>query len=295
MENWLRNYKIIIGKEGQTGFQLGGKAKGQNLHVSFSIEKTDDTANNSASMKIWNLSDEHINMLSEDGVKVEIRAGYDENLATVYYGDVVEVIESLDDSDRLVEVELSEGAKDFQSYTSFSMQGMIPCSSVLGKFINEIGSPSVVYSAGARELINNVKYGNGYSYVGRTKDGFSAVLTKCGLTWSMQNGVIQIYKLGESITTKAFLLTADTGLIETPKRIVLNAKGQVVSDAKKKKEAGNTKGYEITYLMNGAIGINDLVYVRTRKIDGTYRVKNVQIDGDNFDGDWVCTAQVVEV
>jgi len=295
MENWLRNYKIIIGKQGQQGIQFGGNAYGDNLHVSFDIEKTDDTSNNTASMKLWNLSDEHINALSADGTKVEIRAGYSDNLATVYYGDVVEVVEELDDSDRMVEVELSEGVSDFQSYVSFSLAGSVPCVSVLSRFINEIGSPSVIYSNTASELINNVKYGNGYSYVGRTKDGFSAVLSKCGLTWSMQNGVIQIYKVGESITTKAYLLSSDTGLIETPKRIVLNSKGELVSDAKKKKEAGNVKGYEIVYLMNGSIGVNDLVHVKTKKIDGTYRVKNVTISGDNYEGDWICTAQVVEV
>ena len=54
-------------------------------------------------------------------------------------------------------------------------------------------------------------------------------------------------------------------------------------------------GYEVVYLMNGAIGVNDLVKLESEEVTGIFRVYKLVIDGDNIEGDWQCTAQLVEV
>ena len=47
--------------------------------------------------------------------------------------------------------------------------------------------------------------------------------------------------------------------------------------------------------MNGAIGINDTVKLQSSTANGYFRVHKVTIDGDNLDGDWICTAQLIEL
>ena len=54
-------------------------------------------------------------------------------------------------------------------------------------------------------------------------------------------------------------------------------------------------GYEVEYFLNGAINVNDLVQLQSAKVSGYFRVKNIQISGDNLEGDWTCTAKMVEV
>ena len=54
-------------------------------------------------------------------------------------------------------------------------------------------------------------------------------------------------------------------------------------------------GWEVEYLLNGAIGINDTVQLESRMARGYFRVHKVTFDGDNMEGDWVCTAQLLEI
>ena len=54
-------------------------------------------------------------------------------------------------------------------------------------------------------------------------------------------------------------------------------------------------GWEVEYLLNGAIGINDIVRLESGAARGYFRVHKVTLDGDNLEGDWICTAQLMEV
>ena len=54
-------------------------------------------------------------------------------------------------------------------------------------------------------------------------------------------------------------------------------------------------GWEITYLMNAAIGVNDYIKLESKKASGVFRVSKIKIEGDNFGERWVCTAEILEV
>lgn len=49
------------------------------------------------------------------------------------------------------------------------------------------------------------------------------------------------------------------------------------------------------YFLNGAVGVNDTVKIKTEKVNGYFRIYKVVHDGDNMEGDWVSTAQVIKV
>ena len=111
--------------------------------------------------------------------------------------------------------------------------------------------------------------------------------------------------MGE-ITTQAYVLSADTGLISIPKKITISESSTSKTGTKKTKsessgssESGKSDsgipGYEVEYFINGAIGINDLVKVESKNLTGVFRVKKQTYRGDNYSGDWTCTAQLVEV
>ena len=283
MTNWNRQYRISAGPAGGTGFEIGEEKDGRALHVSFNVEKTPDEAANECKLQVWNLSDEHMAMLKEKNCVVEIRAGYGGSMYPVYKGTVSEVTEELDGGDYMIECELVELLGEFSHNSTISLTGEVVCQQVADFFLQEMGIPSVVYTENATKLLTETKYDNGFSYVGKSKEGFTSVLNKCGLQWSSQNGVVQVYQQGETITLQAYQLDATSGLIEIPKKIKI------------KKDKEEIAGYEINYLMNGAIGVNDLVSVTSKHVSGTFRVYKLNIVGDNYDGDWICTAQVLEV
>ena len=49
------------------------------------------------------------------------------------------------------------------------------------------------------------------------------------------------------------------------------------------------------YFLNGAIGVNDVIQLQSSTANGYYRVYKVTVDGDNLQGDWICTAQLLEI
>ena len=52
-ENFGRSYRLMIGPAGGSGFETS------ELHIAFSLEKTDLETSNTARLDIWNLNDEH--------------------------------------------------------------------------------------------------------------------------------------------------------------------------------------------------------------------------------------------
>ena len=42
-------------------------------------------------------------------------------------------------------------------------------------------------------------------------------------------------------------------------------------------------------------GVNDLISLKSKTVSGYFRVHKLSMDGDNYGGDWKCTAQLIEV
>ena len=206
---------------------------------------------------------------------------------------VSNVITELDGADRLTEIEAIDGFAEVKdTFVSVSYRGKLYAKTLLDDTANKMGLP-IIYSANAKTLASRRYFSRGYSYVGAGKNVLTAACNIAGLVWSIQNGTLQITKKNESISTIAQVLSKDTGLIGIPKKIYNSAvaagedTGSTLQDS--------LFGYEVVYLMNGAIGVNDLVKLESEEVTGIFRVYKLVIDGDNIEGDWQCTAQLVEV
>lgn len=280
-ENFMRRYTLKAGKAGKKGFQIGNisSATQEALHVSFSIEKSNAESPNDAKVQIWNLSPKNLNILEEKDCIVELKAGYGNSMALILAGNVATAITTRDNADRLTELQVVDGLVELRDTTiSISMNGKVNCKEVYKKIANKMGV-SVVF---AKDLSFKT-LPNGFSYVGKAKNALKKLANCCGHKWSIQNQVLQITWPGRSVTTKGYLLSSDTGLINIPKKITIGS-----GDEEK-------TGWEVEYLLNGAIGVNDVVELRSSAANGYFLVHKVTIDGDNMEGDWICTAQLLKI
>lgn len=304
--NWLRQYVITAGVPGQEGFEISSLGNKRPLHVNFELEKADTQSSNTGKLQISNLSAAHKAILGQDGCMVEIKAGYTDAVSSLFLGSVSNPTETLSGADRTLELELIDGFSNYDAVGSMSINDVVTADMVLTEFQAQMGVESVIITEQAAALLATAKYGNGYCYVGRLKAGLQALVAKAGLSFSMQNGVLQVFYPGEAITTQAYVLSADTGLISIPKKITISESSTSKTGTKKTKsessgssESGKSDsgipGYEVEYFINGAIGINDLVKVESKNLTGVFRVKKQTYRGDNYSGDWTCTAQLVEV
>lgn len=301
--NFIRQYSILFGIPGQIGTEISSIGNSRPLHVHFSLEKANTESSNTGKLQISNLNDSHKAMLREDKCVVEIKAGYSDTLGTIFLGGVANPSEVLSKADRTIEVELVDGLSNYDSIGTMSMNGVVTGDTILNEIKNSMGIESAIITDRALEMLKTAKYGNGYCQVGKMKAALQSLMNKAGLSYTLQNGILQVFYPGEAITTQAYILSAETGLISIPKKISITqssssktGNGKVSSlNSATSEENNGTPGYEVEYLINGAIGINDLVQVESKNLNGIFRVIKQSYEGDNYNGDWKCTAQIVEV
>ncbi len=280
-ENFMRRYTLKAGRMGKKGFEIGNitSATQEALHVCFSIEKSNAESPNDAKVQIWNLSDTNLNIVEEKDCIVELKAGYGDTMALVLVGNVSSAITTRDNADRMTELQVVDGMVELRdSVISVSVNGKVNCKEVYERIANAMGM-SIVF---ANDLSFNI-LPNGFSYVGKAKNALQKLAKCCGHQWTIQNQVIQITWPGRSVATKGYLLSSETGLINIPKKITIGS-------GKEEKT-----GWEVEYLLNGAIGVNDIVELQSSTASGYFLVHKVTIDGDNMEGDWICTAQLLKI
>ena len=288
-ENFIRRYLMKAGKMGHNGFQIG-QTSTENphaLHISFSIEKSTSETANTAKVQIWNLSPANLSILDTKDCVIELQAGYANHIALILAGNVVTSSTEMDGADRMTELEVVDGRVALRdTYVEISRSGRVDSKEVFDEIAGAMGV-SVIYSKGCKFKV----LPHGFSFVGPAKTALKKLCKTCGLSWSIQNSVLQIRKPNEPITTRAYLLSSDTGLLEVPKRITISSESYDSSSGKSNSQIG----YEVKYFLNGAIGVNDYVRLESDKVRGYFRVYKLTIDGDNLEGDWICTAQLLEV
>ncbi len=282
MNNFDRQYRLTVGKYKAKGFELGDTSNSSGIapHISFSLEKSDTSTANTGKISVYNLDPEKLNILSQTDCHIALRAGYDANMPLIASGTITYISTSLESADHATEIEFTEDLTALRdTYVAVGLSGSVNAKRVIEHFAAEMGV-AAAYSKSAAF----VQFRNGFSFVGSAQTGLSKVCKLCGLSWTLQNGVLQIRSGNEAMSYKAYLLSAETGLVEIPKRITFTQSGS----------SDKQNGWEITYLLNGAIGINDCVRIQSKVISGVFRVMKLTISGDSYSGDWLCTAQVVE-
>ena len=283
-ENFLRTYTLKCGKMGSSGFEIGNihNAVEPALHVSFSVEKCDVESPNTAKVQVWNLSNNNLKILDGKDCIVELKAGYDNNNALILVGNVTSVVTTPENADRMTEIEVMDGRVELrETAVTISLNGTVNCKDVYNQIASKMGLP-IVFAGD----LSFKTMPNGFSYTGKAKNALQKIAKYCGHCWTIQNQVIQITWPGRAVNTRGYLLSSETGLISIPKRITIGSNS--------KNEESQT-GWEVEYFLNGAIGVNDIVQLKSSTANGYYRVYKVTLDGDNLEGDWVCTAQLLEI
>ena len=142
-ENFGRSYRLMIGPAGGSGFETS------ELHIAFSLEKTDLETSNTARLDIWTLNDEHKAMLKMKDCAVALHAGYGSRMPLVFAGGVSFVSTNMDGTDKKTTVEVEDGliaTKD--TYVSLSYEGKVNSKTILDDVAGQMGV-AVTYSYNA--------------------------------------------------------------------------------------------------------------------------------------------------
>lgn len=280
MKNWDRQYRLSVGRTGSKGFEIGEGDRP--LHISFSVEKADTESANTAKVSIWNLNNKHLAELNKDDCVVTLRAGYGSVMPLIFTGIVTFAQTKMDGSDVVTEVELVDNRIEVRdTYVAVGYSGKVSCKTLIQDTANQMGlTVSFSYNATFKNIAN------GFSYIGPAANVLTKACNTSGLKWSINNGVLQVKKPNDTMSREVYKLSSETGLISVPTRVQ-------ISDAD-----GSDKiqyGWDVEFLMNAAITIDDYVYLDSKIVRGYFRVYSINVEGDNLEGSWSCTARLLEV
>lgn len=264
--------------------QVGGKLFPNNLRIVFDIVKTNQSVCNSASITIYNLSEDSRGQIRELDDDIVVRAGYREYGGTklVFAGNILRVNHTYNLPDIMTKIEGGDGIKALrEKRQSVSFEEGTSVKDVLDKVSTNLGLT-------IREIPKEIQgiYEQGFSHVGSVKEGLNKVCDRIGAIWSVQDNELQITKDSAASVHAAVKITRVDGLLEKLERLGDARKFLIDSDA------AIDSGYRFRTLLNPDIQPGRKIMLGDQ---GTFRVERVQHQGDNFQGEFISIVEVKEL
>lgn len=250
------------------------------LRVSFSVKRTLKPDANSASVEVYNLSETSRAQIKRKGVRVILEAGYqDVGLEAVIQGDCRLASHEQSGTEWVTRFELLDGGRALRygrASTSYAPGTPISkaVSDLAGKFGLSGGQLAKQLPSLSAKTINGIVTHGG---VGETLD---KLLKPQAVSWSIQDGKLQILKSDSDHTELIPLISVDSGLIGSPKLITPD-----------KNEGRSLLSF--SSLLNPRIRPGCLVSVQSKQFTGQYRVETVTHKGDTHGTDWSSDVEAI--
>lgn len=281
LENFDRQYRVLVECPGGA-FEFGGEEFP--LHISFSFQKTDNFSPNTGALSVWNLNEEHINMLieGEENSRLALWAGYGDRLFQIFSGVVVFSSTSMDGGDRRTDIDVMDTLEEQRD--TYSAKTFAPGTNwrdIIDECAATLGIP-VEYGDGVE--FKNID--TGFSFMGLTQDIFTKGCESNGLSWSVQDGIVYIRRTAEPQTMSwVYEISPATGMIEMPVRTCVAGSYET---------GDKIVGYDVTLLLNGDMRVDGYVHLKSKYAEGDFYIKTIEHTGDSMGGSWQTKLRLLE-
>jgi hypothetical protein len=276
-----RLVSVQIGPPGGAGIEFDDF-----FRISFEGEKSASRYANKCTVKIYNLNDTTLHQVIVEGNILQLFIGYEEDqgLQFVFSGEITRVLPVSEPPDRILEVECFDGLKELQeTRVSLGFARGTPVDAVVKSIVAILQLPLA-----ENYLPISETFSNGFSFVGEARKALTIVLNKIDREWSIQNGAIQILEDSETTRNQIVLISPATGMIGIPENLDQNEGKLSFSPIRKRR-------YKIKSLLRPEISVNDKIQIESSIINGIFKVRKHEYEGDNFDNEWTSTFEVREI
>ena len=293
MALWKQAYKVVFTKQNIT-FEPP-------LKIAFQIDKDTTKESNKAKLEIYNLNETTRKAIEQLDNEVELYAGYvgEGGAVLCFRGTVIYGYTAEDTTDSITHLEIADGTVALRdSYCTLSYAQNVAAKVVIQRCANEMGVP-LVYGEDVGDL---EAYKNGFSFIGLAKDALTEVCNARGLSWSIQNNILQVIKAGGTSTNRGLVFSAYTGLIGAPERVIqAEYKSDKTTPRRKSKEKEQKnelrkkRGWRIHTLLSPTVNPADLVKVESKLITGWFRVEKASHAGEYNGNQWESALELTEI
>lgn len=291
---FLRSAELIVGTKsaGSRANVVPADARVILNRLKFSVEKSSESNANKATISIFNLSQDTRNFLEKSDNIVILRAGYEDNISTIFFGDITKGTHKRNGPDLVTDIECGDGEFALRDATvNIGLGPGATNTQIINTAIGAITSLSV--SKGFVDTIPKVTYSQGFTYSGTAKALLKDQLKQVGMEFHIQDGELNVLFPTKTDEQLAIEITQDTGLVGFPTKTkegvdfvsLLNPflrPGRAVKI--------ESKQFQGAFGSQSGVASNSLVHSGS-----TVRVRRVVHDGDTDEGTWLSKVECVTV
>lgn len=273
-----RQYSLTVGD-----YKTGNGLLIQDLQVTFDISKSTNNKNrtNSATIEIYNLSEESLKVLDTDYPAAVFEAGYLDTGGPkrLFAGQVTNVSTRKSGTDIVCQLTMGSGYTELNHET---LSDVVPpgnnVQDAIEKLRKAIGADRGVYNG--TNLNNEIIYG--YPLSGTPKEMLDELAEKYQLDWQLDDGVLYVHDNDRAATEQfqlAYVISPFTGLIERPYRISGDKR-------RSKKDKVKKPGVQLKILLNPEIKAGDIIQIEEGLLKGWYKVDSIRHSGSWRGDNW---------
>lgn len=248
-----------------------GDRRIEGLRIAFSVEKKAARESSKATLTINGLSKQTQALFDAADLPVIIEAGYLEQFGAVFVGKAYRTTHNRTPPDVSTTLECADGGAEVRTAKGAWTYGKgAQTARIIRDVVAGLGLP---LSSGSRITPNPATVPNGWAFAGLAANALDAITKATDLSWSIQDGQVQI--LDGAISgdgEEAVVLSQTTGMIGAPQE------GEVDSVTKQRR-------FTVRCLIQPRIRPERLVKIESTKapkLSGLYRVVGLKVAGDNM-------------
>lgn len=234
----------------------------ENIDIEFEVRCTDDNKPDTATIKIYNLSETTKNKTEVNQV-VNIDAGYRELHETIF-GGLVESIRTYRDGNDLVTI--IEASSNNRAYTNTIVNVQFASGISASEILKQL-EKVIPFKIEIKELGKDTIYPNGKVFSNRLSNVISILARDTGTIARFTDGIIEFKKAGKSYST-SLKMTSEQGLIRVEKK---EEKAEAKKDDKATKK--EKQKYNIEAFLVPLVKIGQQLEVESMEWTGTGIVK----------------------
>ena len=274
-----RQYTLQIGQGKGSGIEITG------LHITFKVNKGSDNKRrtNKATVKIYNLSEEHQKYVEAPFVECVLSVGYiGAGMHRLFAGQVTVAGTEKEGTETVTEIQIDSLYTQLNHKTvSKTAPAGVSVKGVIENLVKEMDGVSRVVFSGTNITKSFV---DGYPLSGSPRQILNELGEAFELEWQIDDDVMYIQDAGKSYmlnNSKAFKISETSGLIDRPYFDQIEKQR-----GKKDKLRAARNGLKLKILLNPAIVAGSIVYIEYGDKTGYYKVERLTHSGEYFGNDW---------
>lgn len=274
-----RQYTLQIGQGKGSGIEITG------LHITFKVNKGSDNKRrtNKATVKIYNLSEEHQKYIEAPFVECVLSVGYiGAGMHRLFAGQVTVAGTEKEGTETVTEIQIDSLYTQLNHKTvSKTAPAGVSVKGVIENLVKEMDGVSRVVFSGTNITKSFV---DGYPLSGSPRQILNELGEAFELEWQIDDDVMYIQDAGKSYmlnNSKAFKISETSGLIDRPYFDQIEKQR-----GKKDKLRAARNGLKLRILLNPALVAGSIVYIEHGDKTGYYKIERLTHTGEYFGNDW---------